>query len=275
MRKITLVILLKTFCLTLNAQIFLNGDFENNTSPQCQVNIPNAVFNSYFTNVKGFGSLESLDIFNFIDCPTFGTAQSGNYCISLENTSSPTESTAFSLTLQDSLQIGQPYSFCYFDRDLGDSAGPVELGLSVNDSTFGTLIYTSPTANITWTQRTVTFIAPLTGKYITARYQLSSDFTGLFIDNFGPCPTSVNENPSGNFCTIFPNPATDRITISFTEKTDGEITLFDHLGREIRGFTVQDSGERYVIDVSDLGKGVYVVEINIKTGVHFRKFIKG
>lgn len=57
--------------------------------------------------------------------------------------------------------------------------------------------------------------------------------------------------------TIFPNPATNYISIS-NEDHVSEISVFNLVGRKIKTFEVQE-GARY--DVSDLPQGMYLVQV--------------
>ena len=57
--------------------------------------------------------------------------------------------------------------------------------------------------------------------------------------------------------TIFPNPATNFISISNEDKVS-EISVFNLVGRKIKTFEVQE-GAKY--NVSDLPQGMYLVQV--------------
>ena len=244
LKRLYFLFLLISFAPTIYGQTFLNGSFENNTVTNCIIDIDNSTFDSVMTNVKGIGELQSLDIFYFNDCPLFNSAQSGNYFVSLENTFDSTKSTAVSIKLSDTLQIGNPYSFCFFDRGLTLGVGPIEIGICNNDSSFGSLIYTSPTADTAWTQRTVSFNAPLTGNYITARYKHSPPpYNGVLIDNFHLCSaTGISENNFGNELLLFPNPTFGNFSIDLGRNYNSvRITIIDLNGKVILSSNYHES----------------------------------
>lgn len=70
---------------------------------------------------------------------------------------------------------------------------------------------------------------------------------------------------------IYPNPATDILTISASE-VFSETTIINLLGQKIRSKTGISSEEK--IDVSDLEKGCYLIQIKVGNGVKTAKFLK-
>lgn len=274
MKRLLFLFLPLSFASTLYGQTFLNGSFENNTALNCMFDINNATFNTVMTNVKGIGELQTLDIFSFNNCPGFNAAQSGNFFVSLENTSDSTKSTAISLKLSDTLQIGNTYSFCFYDRGISPGVGPIEIGICNNDSSFGSVIYTSPPANTVWTQRTVSFTAPLTGSYITARYKHGPPpYNGILIDNFGIClGTGINDTFSNeNIYQIFPNPTTTELNIQLTQNSSDLqfIRILSSHGQEL--FKSENTNK---INVASFANGFYILEIRIFNKSYFSKFLK-
>ncbi|HLV45848.1 MAG TPA: T9SS type A sorting domain-containing protein, partial [Flavobacterium sp.] len=68
---------------------------------------------------------------------------------------------------------------------------------------------------------------------------------------------------------LYPNPTSDRITVSFSSETMQDVTfkLYDYTGREIQSQTVQNSGQvETVVDLSQVSTGVYL--LTIKDGSH-------
>lgn len=61
---------------------------------------------------------------------------------------------------------------------------------------------------------------------------------------------------------IFPNPATDYIELSQNDKVS-QVVVFNLVGKEMRRFDAGD-GTRY--NVSDLPKGLYLVQLVDRTG---------
>ncbi|MDD4993598.1 MAG: T9SS type A sorting domain-containing protein [Paludibacter sp.] len=58
--------------------------------------------------------------------------------------------------------------------------------------------------------------------------------------------------------TIYPNPATNSVSIKAQSGINGEITISDLSGKQVLSVKAQDTK----IDISGLSKGVYLVRIN-------------
>lgn len=79
-------------------------------------------------------------------------------------------------------------------------------------------------------------------------------------------PTSIENIPEISF-NIFPNPAENRITISADTKTLIEVVnIYNQLGQKV----LQEKNIENTIDISDLTKGIYIVEL-ISGNSSFRK----
>lgn len=76
------------------------------------------------------------------------------------------------------------------------------------------------------------------------------------------------EDQASAFYALYPNPATDEVTISFKSPGVHQVTIFNALGRIVSESTL--TGESGVIDISALSKGVYL----IKSGSQTRRIIK-
>ncbi len=160
-------------------QNFLNGDFEINTAVVDQINLGSAVFDGFMSDCYSIGTTPNLDI---ITSATWGPPQNGNWFISL--TGGGTDLVAMEMSNQ--FTAGTTYTFSFYDRsDVGFVSNPIEIGLSTNNTSFGTLIYTAPAAatNTVWTQRTVTFVAPNNGQFLVIRQQGMLQ-NWVHIDNF-------------------------------------------------------------------------------------------
>lgn len=77
---------------------------------------------------------------------------------------------------------------------------------------------------------------------------------------------------------IFPNPANNTINVVFTsfEKSLTTITLSDNIGSVIKSFDVYPvKGEnKYEVDVSEVPKGIYVINLVVAGNRHAIRFIK-
>ncbi|MFM9950064.1 MAG: PKD domain-containing protein [Saprospiraceae bacterium] len=86
--------------------------------------------------------------------------------------------------------------------------------------------------------------------------------------------TVATEEPeSGSQVAIFPNPAHNELNLLLPEDTrEGMLTIFDLAGRQLKR-TYPVAGIN-VLDVSDLPKGVFLIEIRFENEVVTRKFVK-
>jgi hypothetical protein len=82
--------------------------------------------------------------------------------------------------------------------------------------------------------------------------------------------TGIKENLNNLQVLIYPNPATNNLTIETSPQAIIEITNIQ--GQLIK--TIVAIGNKTTIDVSALPSGVYVVEVNMEKGVEVKKFVK-
>ncbi len=150
----------------LNAQAFLNGDFEINTAAVCDYNMANATWNTEMANSVAYGAGNELDIMQ-TSCP-YGPSQNGTWFAAL---AFPTGSDAFTMQLSAPLVAGTTYSMSFWDK--GDVACcppgmPVVIGISTVAGAAGTTVYTGPTpTGGVWIQRCFTFVAPNSGQHVS------------------------------------------------------------------------------------------------------------
>ena len=60
--------------------------------------------------------------------------------------------------------------------------------------------------------------------------------------------------------SVFPNPTTDYINISFSEVANYNITVFDYLGKQIEELNTQQTAEQS-LDMQSYSSGVYLVVV--------------
>jgi hypothetical protein len=64
---------------------------------------------------------------------------------------------------------------------------------------------------------------------------------------------------------VFPNPATNNVTISYNFGTDSykerSLTIYDELGRKIQSFTPQDVNDSWYLNTATLAAGLYIVRM--------------
>ena len=282
MRNIFILIGLVTSA-GVNAQTVLNGSFENHIYSSCTINESNTSYSSSMLNSSAFGSHNTVDV---LDSLCYGTAQDGNWFIWLGTAHIPGTFDAISLEMSSPLVVGNNYHISYYDT--GDSTalaldfGPeiLEIGVSTNDTTFGTLVYTSPfpiTSN--WTQRSFTFIASDTAKFITVRAIPSTwpaNGGGTQIDNFSITltTTGVSSTSSEYKIKLYPNPATELINIELGGVNSyRKVQIINLYGQVVleEGF---NNSQDLAINISKLTSGFYFVAIDIENKIVTQKFIK-
>jgi hypothetical protein len=70
---------------------------------------------------------------------------------------------------------------------------------------------------------------------------------------------------------VFPNPATNQITVQSPEN-EGTITIWDNTGKAV--IVKQITGDATQIDIIDLQSGVYIVQIRTSENIIYSKFVK-
>lgn len=121
------------------------------------------------------------------------------------------------------------------------------------------------------------FLANTTGSFtITYTYtdgnSCSNSATGdITVEN---C-TSISEY-SSNEMVVYPNPASDVITISFgkVDASQVEITLFDLSGRLVSNEVLNLNGSSVEVSVNQLPAGVYTLKVKAGTDVFFTKITR-
>lgn len=201
-----------TFC---SAQNFLNGSFELNTG-FCIVNGTNSYITSNVTGIEAYGCGEEIDLMD--NTCGYGTSYAGDYFLCLAN-SSGTCPDACTMQLDAPLVAGNSYTISYYDRGWDEYSCcppgvPLEIGVSTSAGVAGSIVYTSPvpTTNA-WSQRVFTFIAPVSGQYISVA-AVGNTTRWTHIDSIGfpgGCSANVVIVPSAaSIC------AGDSVTISAT-----------------------------------------------------------
>ncbi len=202
--KIHFILLLLCFFSIKNgiAQTFLNGDFEINTAGTDQINLGNAAFNGFMSNTIAFGSFGDMDI---ISSATYcGLAQNGLWYVAF--TGSGTD--AITMQLSAALTAGTTYTISYWDKGCwgtyATSSPAVEIGVSTVAGAFGTPVYVAPLpTNGVWVNRTFSFVAPVSGAFITVQLPAGGLGDWTQVDNFTfiittPTPPVTNFSVSNN-----------------------------------------------------------------------------
>ena len=72
---------------------------------------------------------------------------------------------------------------------------------------------------------------------------------------------------------IFPNPATDKISLVWNRNEKLNIKLYDALGKLMKSTTSENFSEPFSIDVSNLSSGLYFLKINNSNAVMTKKIV--
>ncbi|MFL5763157.1 MAG: gliding motility-associated C-terminal domain-containing protein [Bacteroidia bacterium] len=197
------------------AQTFLNGDFEINTAGTDQINVTNAAFNGFMASTIAYGSYGDMDI---IQSATYcGLAENGLWYTALTGSSTD----AITMQLSAPLVAGTSYTITFWDRgcwgSFSASAPPVRLAVATAPGTLGTPVYTAPApVNGTWVMRTATFVAPVSGLYISVDLPSGGLGDWTQIDNFTFVTTTTTPPPVANFAASNTN-FCEGTCISFTD----------------------------------------------------------
>ena len=104
------------------------------------------------------------------------------------------------------------------------------------------------------------------GKVAVGSYKYGQNPGGISVVVIGNDGVGVSDNANDYTCSVFPNPAWQKVTIVGLEAT--EIQVFNTIGQLVK--TVQSSNE---IDVSDMVKGFYLLHIIDEKGDNHTKRI--
>ena len=89
--------------------------------------------------------------------------------------------------------------------------------------------------------------------------------------------TGIEENSGLSNIEVYPNPASSLLNVNLTNETEGQLTfkVMDMTGKVISCESVENFGGElhHSINVSNLAKGMYILNIESKQGKNIRKFI--
>lgn len=149
------------------------------------------------------------------------------------------------------------------------------MALSTNDTSSQNFI---PKYESHWKRDTVDLQA-FAGSSIILQFQgVNRKGNNLYLDNIsvyeGPDPVGLPKFQSGFYSHLFPNPVKNRLRIEWDAQSQEilKIRIYDLQGRVI--WKDELAGNKADIDVSELSKGVYVLQIQSKDGMSRKKFVK-
>jgi hypothetical protein len=93
-----------------------------------------------------------------------------------------------------------------------------------------------------------------------------------------PCITNIEEENQNEVIKIYPNPATDFITVSFPSAAEKNVSveIFDLLGREVYNNILRTPNSRLQtkMDIADIKNGVYIFELSSENNFYRTKIVK-
>jgi hypothetical protein len=83
------------------------------------------------------------------------------------------------------------------------------------------------------------------------------------------------KNAESNF-SIYPNPTNGNLTISFTNSTQGKVSVkvMSAIGQEVYGETFTQSNENHTVDLSKYQNGIYLVQITTNNTTVIKRIVK-
>ncbi len=89
-----------------------------------------------------------------------------------------------------------------------------------------------------------------------------------------PCLTSLNDIEIENGIVVYPNPVSNILTIEMLTYSSEKkyISIYDILGKQV--LSESFSSQKHTVNVSELVKGIYVVELRIGKNLVRKKFVK-
>lgn len=135
----------------------------------------------------------------------------------------------------------------------------------------------APAGTASFTQHTATWTVPATGVYyfgFNNNSPASTLSTAIFLDTVEVtlAPASA-ESFVASQLTVFPNPATNMVTVSAVDALVNGVELIDINGRTVKTVKLNGVAEAQ-INISDLSTGVYMMNISSDKGSATKKVVK-
>lgn len=295
--RLGVLVLAANVPLVLHSQDFVNGGFEKNGN-QCIINAQVSVFNANVNNTHAFGSFRRPDIAS-TNCGQ-GDAKEGNWFIGLAtNIGMNVTSEAVTMELTQPVVKGQQYNISFWTRGRLTANSPnIELGVSANDTTAGTIFYTVSSSSVKlneWSEVTIRFTAPQDGKYISVRAINPMYNSGVWLDGFQLSPvftpdavvisdpmkrnTTVVQNNAASSksvanAEIYPNPSSGIFKVNADTTELLSLVVYNTLGSTVEEHKATDDVPvPSSIDLSDQQPGLYFVELATAQGKVTRRII--
>jgi hypothetical protein len=151
--------------------MILNGDFEfSSYPPSCYFNQDNDSATGLLSAITVWGEADEIDYMNDgTDCGYAGPPQSGKAKIAIHRQAETGYGDAFCFELDSPAVAEVAYLVSFYiwaDTGFDPDIGAVEIGLSNEATSFGTLVASGMGNDTGWTYVELTFVAPVTGQYL-------------------------------------------------------------------------------------------------------------
>ncbi|MEL6866108.1 MAG: gliding motility-associated C-terminal domain-containing protein [Bacteroidota bacterium] len=196
--KWIMILFLGFFSCLLHAQQLLNGSFELNDL-DCGINLLNDEFNRRVVSTFAFGGQNELDVLT-ASC-NYDYAVDGDYFVALYFNAF---SDAFSMSLNEPLQVGQLYHLVFYARNGNLQVSPnsrVQIGLSNTADEFGQELFSTEQLKSEWQRYEVPFSVAEPISFITVKTR-SNQEAWSFVDYFHlECP-KIDLGPDTLLCDV-------------------------------------------------------------------------
>ena len=179
------------------------------------------------------------------------------YDIYMENTTNKKVSLSWSVVSID-LPAGWDYALC----DLGTCYVGIPSSGTMDSVDVGGMGFLGLNIN--------PFNIPGSGKVRISVYETGTSPGDTVTWIISSAPAAINEN-SERRLEVYPNPATDLVSITGIESSDLTLQVFDMLGKEVPHAPSSQPGK---IDVSALPPGAYFIRITVNEQTSVLRFIK-
>jgi PKD repeat protein len=168
-----------------------------------------------------------------------------------------------------------------YNTDYGFEKFNVAVSTTTNNPNAFTTI-TGPVpleAPVTWGYREYD-LDSYAGQNVYVGIQCVSDNAFIFmVDDIQIAPNlGVNDHPGDVAFTLYPNPATDRVSVDFGDREGGirTVTLINSLGETVAEKTYSASVRGAVgLDLTGFPRGIYLISVKDNTGTGIRKLMVG
>ena len=94
---------------------------------------------------------------------------------------------------------------------------------------------------------------------VTYYNSCEAECAGIYVYHDGECVMAAGQTPGSAPVRLYPNPASTKLTIRLPDADDGELWIYDALGRPVWRRQVRDGGATF--SVAGLPRGFYIVQI--------------